>query len=508
MRGGRGPPLVSAVSTASGAVCNKVHSNILELPVDVVAKHKNLSKKLYVSGAFVASRGPSFPVINPATEDVIGEVAEAAQDEIAGVIAEASAAQKKWWALAGAERADIMHEVTRATRTMVAPLAESLTREQGKTYKEAVDEIGWCASAMSYYAEISRHEGGRVHGPSAPGQLHLTMKEPLGVVVSIVPFNYPYLLLFWQVAAAVGAGNAVIIKPSEYTSLSTLFLMEAFAALPPGLVQCVTGRGPAGQYLVEHDGVHGVAFTGSLKTSQIVAQACARSFKPALIEASGNDPFIVMPSAPIDISSRGVAFASFLNAGQVCTSAERIYVHEKIHDEFADHLAGHAKALRVGNGLSRVDMGPMVSARERDRYEAILARAIQQGAKVACGGGRPKSLNTGWFTDATVLTGVTADMDIVNDESFGPVAPPLKCRALTKRSNWQTAPASALAQTSTRKTSVRRCARSTKSNRVWFGSMCPCSTTMPCRLAAGSYRATAANLGSKASTNSGIRRWC
>lgn len=398
--------------------------------MDITARHRALSRRLFINNSFMESAGEAYPVINPATEDVIGEVAEATPHEIDVAIAEAAAAQKRWWALSGAERADFMHAVTQATKGMNAALAESLTREQGKTYKEAMDEIGWCASAMSYYAEVSRQEGGRVHGPSAPGQLHLTMKEPLGTVATIVPFNYPYLLLFWEVAAAVGAGNAVIIKPSEYTSLSTLLLMEAFQALPPGLVQCVTGRGAAGAHLVGHEKVDGVAFTGSLKTAQAVAETCARTFKPVLIEASGNDPFIVMPSAPVDVAARGVAFAAFLNAGQVCTSAERIFVHEAMHDGFVAALAGEAKRLRIGNGLEKVDMGPMVSARERDRYEAILGRAIQEGAKVACGGGRPAGLNRGWFTDATVLTGVTADMDIVNDESFGPVAPIVKVRSL------------------------------------------------------------------------------
>lgn len=398
--------------------------------MDVVSKHKALSRKLYIDGAYVAAGGQAFAVLNPATEEQIGEISESSASEIDAAIAGATVAQKSWWALSGAERADAMHEVTRATRALAPALAESLTREQGKTYKEAMDEIGWCASATSYYAEIGRQEGGRVHGPSAPGQLHLTIKEPLGVVAIIVPFNYPYLLLFWQVAAALGGGNAVVIKPSELTSLSTLMLMEAFASLPAGLVQCVTGRGEAGRRLVEHTSIHGVAFTGSVHTSLLVAQACARTFKPALIEASGNDPFIVMPSAPVDIAARGVAFASFLNAGQVCTSAERIYVHADMHDAFVDHLVGVAKALRIGNGLGKVDMGPMVSSRERDRYEAILARAVQQGAKVACGGGRPGDLNRGWFTDATVLTGVTPDMDIVNDESFGPVAPIVKVRDL------------------------------------------------------------------------------
>ncbi len=398
--------------------------------MDVIARHRTRSRQIYIDGTFRPSAGQPIPVLNPATEEMIGEIAEATPAEIEEAIELALAAQKAWWARAAAERADIMHEVTRATREMSAVLAESLTREQGKTYKEAMDEIGWCASAMSYYAEISRQEGGRVHGPSAPGQLHLTLKEPLGVVAAIIPFNYPYLLLFWQVAAAVGAGNAVVIKPSDLTSLSTLLLMEAFAALPPGLVQCVTGRGEAGRRLVAHDAIAGVAFTGSVATAQSVAAECAKTFKPALIEASGNDPFIVMPSAPVAIAARGCAFAAFLNAGQVCTSAERIYVHESVHDSFVRELVTTAKSLRIGNGLGKVDMGPMVSDRERDRYERILGRAIQQGAKVACGGGRPAGLNRGWFTDATVLTGVTADMEIVNDESFGPVAPIVKVRDL------------------------------------------------------------------------------
>ncbi len=398
--------------------------------MDVIRTHRDLSRQLFLDGAIRVSSGAAIPVINPATQDVIGEIAETTPAEIEEAIGLARAAQRAWWARAGAERADIMHEVTRATREMNSVLAESLTREQGKTYKEAMDEIGWCASAMSYYAEISRQEGGRVHGPSAPGQLHLTLKEPLGVVAAIIPFNYPYLLLFWQVAAAVGAGNAVIIKPSDLTSLSTLLLMKAFAALPPGLVQCVTGRGDAGRRLVAHDAISGVAFTGSVTTAQAVAAECARTFKPALIEASGNDPFIVMPSAPVEIAARGCAFAAFLNAGQVCTSAERIYVHEAVHDRFVSELVTAAQSLRVGNGLGKVDMGPMVSERERDRYERILARAIAQGATVACGGGRPRGVNRGWFTDATVLTGVTAEMDIVNDESFGPVAPIVKVRSL------------------------------------------------------------------------------
>ncbi|MDH4353707.1 MAG: aldehyde dehydrogenase family protein, partial [Actinomycetota bacterium] len=274
-----------------------------------------------------------------------------------------------------------------------------------------------------YYAEIGRHDVGHMVGPATAGQTHFTLKEPMGVVVIVLPFNYPYVLLCWEAAAALAAGNAVIVKPSENTSLSTLKFMEAFEALPPGLVQCVTGGGRVGQQLVGSPDTHMVAFTGSVPTGRAIARTCAETFKPHLIEASGNDPFIVMPSAPMDMAVRGTAFAAFLNCGQVCTSAERIFVHNDIYDEFAARLVAEVAKLRVGSGLDRVDVGPMVSERERARYEALLARAVEQGAVVAHGGGRPEGLDAGWFVEPTVLTEVTPDMEILNEESFGPVAP-------------------------------------------------------------------------------------
>jgi acyl-CoA reductase-like NAD-dependent aldehyde dehydrogenase len=158
-------------------------------------------------------------------------------------------------------------------------------------------------------------------------------------------------------------------------------------------------------------------------TGRAVMRACAETFKPHLIETSGNDPFLVMPSAPLDVAARGAAFASFLNCGQVCTSAERFYVHTDVYDDFAARLVEQAKALRIGSGLERVDMGPMVNETEYRRFTAIVDRAVEQGATVACGGRRPDGFDVGWFYEPTVLLDVTPEMDIVNGESFGPVAP-------------------------------------------------------------------------------------
>ena len=385
---------------------------------------RRLSGSYFIDGAYQKSTsGKGHDVIDPATEDVIGEIADCSGDEVDQVIAVANRAQKAWAAQTGRARAERMHEVATRMREMTPLLAEMLTREMGKPYKECADEVGWSASAIDYYAEIGRHDCGRVVGSNIEGQFHYTVKEPMGVVVTILPFNFPYVLLCWEEAAAIAAGNSVIVKPSELTTLSTLKFMEAFDALPAGVIQCISGTGPVGKALVESPDTHMIAFTGGVETGQAVAQACAKQFKPNLIEASGNDPFIVMPSAPLDVAVRGALFAANLNCGQVCTAAERFFVHDDIHDAFVAKLVEETGKLRIGNGLGRVDLGPMVSEAGRARYEGVLARAIDQGAKVACGGGRPAGFNKGWFIEPTVLTEVTPDMDIMNGESFGPAAP-------------------------------------------------------------------------------------
>ena len=219
--------------------------------------------------------------------------------------------------------------------------------------------MSWCATAIDYYAELARHETGRIAGSTVPGQFHFSIKEPLGTIVIVLPFNYPLVLLCWEAAAALAAGNAVIVKPHEQTSITTLKFMELFSTLPPGLMQVVTGGARVGQRLIASNKTHGVAYTGSVAVGQAVARTCADSFKPCLIEASGNDPFIVMPSAPLDIAARGAAFAAYLNCGQVCTSAERFYVHDAIHDEFVERLSAEAaqaaRRQRSGSGRHGAD---------------------------------------------------------------------------------------------------------------------------------------------------------
>ena len=385
-----------------------------------------LERALYIGGRFEKGTGDPFEVINPATEAIVGYGVNATNAEIDQAIAIANHEQANWKRLSALERAEKLHIAADKLRQLTPQLAELMTLEMGKPYKEAADEVEWCVSAMRYYAEVARHEAGKVVGPAVEGQLHYSIKEPLGVVVSILPFNYPLVLFAWQAAAALAAGNAVIAKPSELTTQTTLLAMQAFEPLGPGLVQCLPGDGQVGARLTASPDTHFVAFTGHLETGKKVARACAEQFKPTLIEASGNDPFIVMPSAPLDIAARGATFGAFLNCGQVCTSSERFYVHADIYDEFVEKLVANTRRLRIGNGLDQVDIGPMASAAMRDRFEAILQGAIAQRAKVACGGKRPSAYSKGYFFEPTVLVDVTPDMDIVKGEAFGPVASVIK----------------------------------------------------------------------------------
>jgi acyl-CoA reductase-like NAD-dependent aldehyde dehydrogenase len=380
--------------------------------------HQSIAGRLVQSGS-----GPAVSVTDPATEERLGQIADATAADIDQAVAAANAAQRVWRNVNHHRRAEMLHEVARRVMAARPLVAEMLTREMGKPYKESFDEVAWSASAIDYYAEIARHENGKVLGSAVDGQFHFTTKDPLGVVVIILPFNYPLCLLCWQAAAALASGNAVIIKPSDLTTLTTLQFIAAFDLLPHGLVQVLTGGGNVGKGLVEHGGTHMVAFTGGIETGRMVAETCGRLYKRTLIETSGNDPFIVMPSAPVDIAARGAAFGAFLNCGQVCAAAERFYVHQDIYDEFMQKLVHYTARIRVGNGLERVDMGPLASKRELTRYLRLLEQATTQGAKVLTGGDRPAHLTKGWFVNPTVLGEVSPDAPIMNDETFGPVAP-------------------------------------------------------------------------------------
>ncbi len=385
-----------------------------------------LSGKLYVDGDWVASKSTAhFDVIDPATEESLGRIADATDAEVDQAIDIANKARKAWWRQDSRTRAVTLHDIAATIRRDKALYAEALTREEGKPFKEAVDEVSWCATAIDYYAELARHETGRVAGTTVPGQFHFAVKEPLGTVVIILPFNYPLVLLCWEAAAALAAGNAVIVKPHEQTSLTTLKFMELFAALPAGLMQVVTGGPRVGQRLIASNGTHARRLYRLGRDRPAGGTDLRRQLKPCLIEASGNDPMIIMPSAPLDMAARGRGLRGLfqlrpgLHLGRTFLCARR-------HSRRVRGTAGGRSEEAADRQWiwDRSIMGPLATHSQRDRFEGMIARARQEGAKVR-DRRRPsrQGLNRGWFVEPTVLTDVTPDMEILNEEPFGPVAP-------------------------------------------------------------------------------------
>ncbi len=381
---------------------------------------------MWIGGEDVAaSGGATIEVENPATEERIDDVPRGTGADVDRAVQSSARSFERWWRLPGLDRAELLHRVAANLRASTESLARMMTLEGGKPLLENRDEVEWCAGCFDYYAEIGRHERGRVIAPVREHQFNFVVKEPYGVVAAIVPWNYPLLLLCWKLAPALAAGNTVVVKPSELTPLSTLMLRGVLDVLPEGVVNLVTGYGnEAGEALVSHPDVDVVAFTGSVATGRRIAMRAAESLKKVHLELGGNDPFIVCDDVDVSIAAKGAAFATFLNMGQVCTSAERFYVFENVYEAFVEQLVDNARALRIGDPMGPdIDLGPMVSAAQRDKTEKKVAAAEGAGAKLATGGRRPERPTAGYFYEPTVLTDVSPTMELFTEETFGPIAP-------------------------------------------------------------------------------------
>ncbi|MGH6938501.1 aldehyde dehydrogenase family protein [Hypericibacter sp.] len=371
------------------------------------------------------------PVIDPSNLERVGEIATADASSLAPVLAGAVAAQRDWAALDAKSRAGLLHRLADSIETQGhRETATLMVREMGKPYAEAVGELMNVASIFRYFAELARDEGGQVAGPTSPGSLQIMRWFPIGVSAHILPFNFPIVLMAFTVAASLAAGNAVIVKPAEATSLCTLHFMRHFRLLPAGLVACVTGGAETAQALIKAPEIGAVAFTGSAEVGRRVAAACGELMKPCVIEGGGSDPMIVMDSAPVDVAAAAAVTAAFHLSGQICTAAERLYVHEAVHDEFVAAMTARAQALKVGPGMGRVEIGPLVSEAARNKVMALVDDALAKGAKLACGGRVPPQFNKGWFYEPTILTGCGPEMAILQQECFGPVAPICKVASL------------------------------------------------------------------------------
>jgi acyl-CoA reductase-like NAD-dependent aldehyde dehydrogenase len=379
---------------------------------------------MLIGGELVEGTGESVAVINPATEETIAEVASATSAQVDGAVAAARGATRTWKKTPAAERGEMLHALSAYISEHTEPLAVTLTREGGKPLVENRDEMGWSAACLDFYAELGRTERGRVVPSGEAGQLNLVIKEPYGVVAAIVPWNYPILLLMWKLAPALAAGNTVVLKPSPYTPLSTLDLCEGFAEIfPPGVVNVVTGGAEVGAALTHSKDVALVAFTGSVETGKAVMRAAAEQVKKVHLELGGKDAFIVCEDVDLDVATRGSVWAAYLNAGQVCTSAERFYVMDAVYDDFVEGFVERTKELVIGDPMDEAtDLGPLVRAVQRDNVEAQLAKATASGARILHGGDRGGFERGFWLTPSVVVD-VDESMDLFSKETFGPVAP-------------------------------------------------------------------------------------
>lgn len=317
---------------------------------------------LLIDGELVVGDATEFGVVDPATGETYTSLHAASTAQLSRATAAANRAQPTWRGLGAPERTRALHDVANRIRAEGERIAEALTHETGRPLTRNRLYVDMAVDLFRMYAELSRSLGGRVAPSNDPGQLSLVLRVPYGVVGCLVPWNYPLLLLVFKVAPALAVGNTVVIKPASETPLSLMILSEIFAtALPPGVVNTVLGSGQSiGEGLVTDPNVDMVAFTGSTEVGRRLGVLCAEATKPSHLELGGKDPAIVFADADPAIAAEAVAWASFLNAGQVCTSTERVYVHESIHDRFVEEVVRVTGTIKLGDPFEEAtQVGPM-----------------------------------------------------------------------------------------------------------------------------------------------------
>jgi succinate-semialdehyde dehydrogenase / glutarate-semialdehyde dehydrogenase len=372
-----------------------------------------------------ASSGDTIAVTNPADGSTVGSVPSLSEAEVAEAIAAASAAFGPWAKLAARDRAAILRRWFTLILANADDLAALMTAEQGKPLAEAKGEIAYAASFIEWFAE----EGKRVYGDVIPAPQNdkrlIVLKQPVGVCAAITPWNFPAAMITRKVGSALAAGCTMIVKPASQTPLTALALgvLALEAGLPSGVLQIVTGKSSTvGGVLTASDAVRKFSFTGSTETGRVLMAQCAPTIKRVSFELGGNAPFIVFDDADLDAAVVGALASKYRNAGQTCVCANRIYVQDGVYDAFAQRLAAKVAEMKVGEGTEAgVTIGPLIDAHGLEKVERHIADAVAKGAKVAVGGKR--HARGGLFYEPTVLTGVTSEMLVAREETFGPVAP-------------------------------------------------------------------------------------
>ena len=382
-----------------------------------------LREQCFVDGAWIGK--PETDVTNPATGEVIARVPYFGVDETRAAIAAAHRALKPWAAMTGKERANILRrwfDLIVANRDDIALI---MTSEQGKPLAEAVGEVDYAASFVEFNAEEAKRITGETSQSHRRDARIVTVKQPIGVVGAITPWNFPAAMITRKCAPAIAAGCTVVCKPAGETPLTALAIavLAERAGLPKGVFNLITGKASAiGGELTSSPLVNCIAFTGSTEIGKLLMRQAASTVKKVALELGGNAPFIVFDDADLDSAVEGAVFSKFRNMGQTCICANRILVQDKVYDAFAEKFAAKVAALKVGNGVEPgVIQGPLINDAAIAKVEQHIADAVGKGAEVATGGHRHKLGGT--FFEPTVLKEVTADMLITREETFGPVAP-------------------------------------------------------------------------------------
>ena len=387
-----------------------------------------LRTQAYVNGEWVDGDEGTFDVTDPATGDVVAQVADLSRAQVAAAIEHAQSAQKAWAKLAAKERSQVLRKWFDLMMAAQEDLAIILTAEMGKPLAEARGEIGYGASFVEFFAEQAK----RIYGETIPGHQAdkriTVIKQPIGVAASITPWNFPNAMITRKAAPALAAGCAFVARPSELTPLSALAIGELAtrAGLPAGLFQVVTtsDASSTGKEFCENPTVRKLTFTGSTAVGRILLSQAADQVMKCSMELGGNAPFIVFDDADLDEAVIGAIACKFRNNGQTCVCANRIYVQAGVYDAFAQKFAAAVAKLKIGSGFDGADLGPLISAKAVEKVEDHIADATSKGASVLMGGSRD---NTGpLFFAPTILTDVTQEMKVSQEETFGPMAPLFK----------------------------------------------------------------------------------
>ena len=388
-----------------------------------------LQTQAFINNQWVdGENGATFDVSNPARGDVIAQVADLSRADLARAIDGAEAAQKKWAALTAKERCNILRNWYNLMMEHQSDLAMILTAEMGKPLTEAMGEIAYGASFVEFFAEeAKRNYGETIPGHQADKRITV-IKQPIGVAASITPWNFPNAMITRKAAPALAAGCAFVARPSELTPLSALALgvLAQRAGLPAGILQIVPSNdaSASGKEFCDNSKVRKLTFTGSTRVGRILLGQAAEQVKKCSMELGGNAPFIVFDDADLDEAVIGAMACKFRNNGQTCVCANRIYVQAGVYEEFTKRFKVAVEAMKVGDGFAGADLGPLISKPALDKVQDHIADALSKGAVVATGG-KPHDLG-GTFFEPTILTGVTQDMTVSKEETFGPMAPLFK----------------------------------------------------------------------------------